>query len=173
MILGNMADAEKSRTFTLFDEINTWPLKIYDDVRTLLEMEKIVKRDKPKIVILDYIQNVVSPGGNSYEKMVNAAQHVFRIAQDYMITFIIASQVSNESVKEDSEVISLKGAGELAASAHTIIQLKKGREECNRNKVKLQIKKNKAFGTCGEIDCRFNDTWTKIEADEVGIYGGR
>lgn len=172
MLLGSMTDQEKSKAFGIFDAINKWPMRIYDDVYTLPAIEKLIKQHAPKIVILDYVQNLVMPG-TVYERMVMAAQRIFMMAQTYGITFIVASQVANESVKEESEVISLKGAGELAASAHTIIQLKKGREEANKNKVKIQIRKNKAFGNCGDIDCRFNEHWTRIEEDIVGVYRGR
>jgi predicted ATP-dependent serine protease len=173
MLLGNICAQEKERAYDIFTNILQWPLKIYDDVAMLSAMEEIIKSTAPKIVVLDYIQNVIAPGHSIYERMMNAAQNVFRMAQQYGITFIVASQVSNESIQNDSDVISLKGAGELAASAHTVIQLRKGRKEADRHKVLIQVKKNKAFGNCGDLECRFNEHWTRIEEDIVGVYGGR
>lgn len=163
MLLGSMSDEERQTAYNIYDTIESWPLRIHDDILTMPAMESLIKQQNPKIVILDYVQNVVVLGGSIYERMVAAAQWIFRMAQTYGVTFFVASQIANEAVQNESDVISLKGAGELAASAHTVVQLKKGRKDLNRNQVVLQIRKNKAFGPCGDVNCQFNDTWTAIE----------
>lgn len=167
MILGTVDD-DNNEIDRAIDFITTLPIKIYDDVYTLIEIESLINKHSPSIVVVDYVQNLNVPGGGVYEQMSSAAKKLFQLAQTYKITMIVASQVSNDSVQNESEVISLKGAGELAAVAHTVIQLKKGRQDENRHKVKIQIKKNKAFGNCGEIDARFNDEWTIIEKENYG-----
>lgn len=169
MLLGHIEDDSEVIDVALAN-ISYWPLKIYDDVYTLDEIEMMIKKHNPKIVIVDYVQNLVIPKNDIYERMSYAAQRIFKLAQDYQITMIIASQVSNAGAKDQvGEVIDLKGAGELAATAHTVLQLKKGREDKNRKQVKIQVKKNKAFGNCGEIECEFNEHWTVIKrAGEEG-----
>jgi hypothetical protein len=125
-------------------------------------MEKLIKKHMPRIVILDYVQNTFGEG-NLYERMSTAAPQLFRIAQEYGITLFVASQIDNDSARNEVEgFIAMKGGGELAAAAHTVLHLKKGRTEEKRHKVLIQVKKNKAFGPCGEIECRFNPNWTSI-----------
>ncbi len=162
MLLGNIED-DKEKIEAAMENISYWPLHIYDDVYTLDEIELLIQKHKPKLLVIDYVQNLVVNKEGIYERMSYVAQRIQKMAVEYNLTIIAASQVSNEGAKNDSEVISLKGAGELAAVAHTVIQLKKGREEKNRHQVKIQIKKNKAFGNCGEVEGEFNEYWTIIQ----------
>lgn len=166
MLLGNMQGVEEEANRAL-ETIIHWPMKIYDDVYHLRDMEALIKKHVPRIVILDYIQNIAGQG-NIYERMSSAAINLFRITQENKLTMFVASQIDNESARSEAEgFIAMKGGGELAAAAHTVLHLKKGREEKNRRQVKIHVKKNKAFGNCGDIDCEFNDHWTVIEAVKV------
>jgi hypothetical protein len=147
--------------------INHWPLHIYDDVYTVSEIEDKIKEHKPKIVVIDYIQNLRLQGGSIYERISSATPLLFQMASRHQCTLFVVSQIDNQSAKDETEgFIASKGAGELVAAAHSVIHLKKGRSEGNWDKVEIYIKKNKAFGKCGKIDCNFNQTWTAIEATE-------
>ena len=166
MLLGEIKDKEHEINHAL-GVMQAWPLRIYDDAYTLDEIEILIIRHKPKIVIVDYVQNLSVPRDGLYSQMSYAAQRLFKMAQDYYVTMIVASQVSNVGAKDGNPaVIDLKGAGELAAVAHTVLQLEKGREEKNYHVVDISVKKNKAFGKCGKIACEFNNSWTKIERSE-------
>lgn len=146
------------------NQINQWPLTIYDNVYTIAEIEDKIKEHKPKIVIIDYIQNLRLMGGNIYERISSATPTLFQMASKYGVTLFVVSQIDNQSAKEENEsFMASKGAGELVAAAHSVIHLKKGRVEGKYDKVEIYIKKNKAFGPCGKIDCNFNKTWTAIE----------
>lgn len=165
LLLGDIEGCEENINIAL-KNISHWPLMIYDDVYRIPEMEGLIKKHEPRIVLLDYVQNTTGQG-TLYERMASAAIQLFRIAQEYKITLFVASQIDNESARSEAEgFIGLKGGGELAAASHGVIHLKKGREENKRNKVRIQIKKNKAFGPCGEIDCQFNEHWTVIESGD-------
>jgi len=169
MLLGDI-DGYQDEIDRAIEHMSFWPLKIYDDVYRISEMEKLIIEHKPKIVVLDYIQNVTSNGQGIYERMSEAALFVFMLAQKYGVTFFVASQIDNQAAREESNAfISLKGAGELAAIAHTVIHLKKGRDNDNRHEVQIYIKKNKAFGSCGEMKAEFNEHWTKI----IGVNNGK
>jgi predicted ATP-dependent serine protease len=173
MLLGDVAE-DMECIDKAIAQIDSCLMNIYDDAYTLDEIEMLILKHHPKIVFIDYIQNLIIPRDGIYNQMSYAAQRIYKMAQDYKVTMIIASQISNVGAREDvSEIIDLKGAGELAATAHTVIQLKKGREAGNRNKIKILIKKNKAFGNCGEIECKFNSHWTAIEKEhEYGTNEG-
>jgi replicative DNA helicase len=166
MLLGEIKDKEFEINNAL-GIMQSWPLRIYDDAYTLDEIESLILQHKPKVVIIDYVQNLSIPRDSLYSQMSYAAQRIFKMAQDYYITMIVASQVSNVGAKEENPaIIDLKGAGELAAVAHTVLQLVKGREEKNYHVVDISITKNKAFGKCGKIKCEFNSSWTKIQRSE-------
>ena len=99
--------------------------------------------------------------------MSAAAHEIFDMAQNSKATVILASQISVGAAENDNpNMIPVKGAGELAEAAHSVIQIIKNRNVNSQNKVKLHIRKNKAFGVTGIIDCRFNEHWTLIEKDE-------
>lgn len=168
MILGHLGD-DRARLDLALEEIQMWPLTIYDDVRSIDGMEKIIKEKKPKIVILDYIQKVRSDG-DIYTRMSSAADRTFCMAQDLGFTFIIASQIDGKSAREQSEVfIASKGAGDLVEAAHSVIQIQKGRKEHLKHEVYIDIRKNKAFGNTGTIEAQFNDHWTAIEEKTIRI----
>ena len=171
MLLGSIQGNEGRLTEAL-GEISEWPISIYDDKYTFVEIEEAIIKHNPRVVIIDYVQNLLIDGDGIYAKMSKAGQWIQQIASKYMITMIIASQIDNESAKNpDSPIISLKGAGELAAVAHTVLQLRKGRKEGEWHKVEIHIKKNKAFGNCGELKCSFNSTWTAIENEQPAHVG--
>jgi replicative DNA helicase len=172
MLLGEFNNGAREQVEGALDLIKEWPLTIYDDVRTLGQIVKIITERKPKIAIIDYIQRLRVGHESIYKNMSEAAGVIFDLAQDIGTTMIVASQISVSDAKEnDSSVISLKGAGEIAEAAHAVIQLRKGRKEGQWHEVEIGIKKNKAFGKCGEIKCTFNNTWTEIVPEPLAHVG--
>jgi replicative DNA helicase len=167
MILGHLGN-DRDRLDLALEEIQLWPLLIYDDVRHISEMEKIIMEKKPKLVILDYIQKCRADG-DIFTRMSAAADRTFCMAQDLGFTFVIASQIDGKSAREQSEVfIASKGAGDLVEAAHSVIQVQKGRKEGLKHEVYIDIRKNKAFGNTGTIDAQFNEHWTAIEERSIG-----
>ena len=144
--------------------ISGWPLHVYDNIFTLAEIEDKINKHQPKIVVIDYIQNLRLHGGNIYERISSATPLLFQMASRYGVTLIVVSQIDNQSAKEENEAfMASKGAGELVAAAHSVVHLKKGRTEGIYDQVEIYIKKNKAFGKCGMIKANFNKSWTAIE----------
>lgn len=168
MILGHLGD-DRDRLDMALEEIQMWPLLIYDDVRYVEAMEKIIVAKKPKLVILDYIQKTRADG-DIFTRMSAAADRTFCMAQDLGFTFIIASQIDGKSAREQNEVfIASKGAGDLVEAAHSVIQISKGRKEGLKHEVLIDIRKNKAFGNTGTIEAQFNSHWTAIEEKIIHI----
>lgn len=168
MLLGTLGNGKREVVDSALAMIKEWPLTVHDDVRSLNQIEKMVREQKPKICIIDYIQRLRTSGTSIYEKMSEAAGILFDTAQDCGTTMIVASQIAVEAAKENNNaVISLKGAGEIAEASHTVIQLRKGRESGKWGDVEICIKKNKAFGPCGIVNeesggFEFSPTWTEI-----------
>jgi len=56
-------------------------------------------------------------------------------------------------------------------SAHSVIEIQKGRKEGMKHEVIIDIRKNKAFGNTGSINAQFNAHWTAIEEESVSVGG--
>lgn len=166
MILGKFTNEERSRINEAAAEAVSWNINIYDKIRTLGEIEPIVKKSTSPVICLDYVQNLFIDRKTIYDRMSYAAQEIFRMATEYKKTWNILSQVSNDSVVNESDLMGLKGAGELAAIANSVMNMKKGRKEDNQHTVTLSVKKNKTFGPCGDIELRYSDCWTRLERND-------
>jgi replicative DNA helicase len=167
MILGTFSDEEKKKITEAAAEAINWKIRIYDTIRTIPDMEKIIRSSLASVICLDYVQNLFIDRNSIYEKMSFAAQEIFRLATQYNQGWFVLSQVSNDSVRNESDLMGLKGAGELSAIANSVMELKKGRKEENMHKVTLKVKKNKTFGPCGDIELHYNQGWTKLERDDM------
>jgi replicative DNA helicase len=147
-----------------FELLKTWGLIIYDDVRTLdeicLKIKKHVLQGHVDIVAIDYVQNIIGGGNSIYNDMRLVGPVLLDLAVDLGITIVALSQVSNESMRDDSQIIGLKGAGELAAAADIVLWLK--RIKGNERALDCEIRKNRPFGHTGIIPLTFSDRYTRI-----------
>jgi replicative DNA helicase len=149
-----------------WEKIRDFKLLIYDDIYSVEEMRLKIKKAKLSgplnIVCIDFIQNITGNEG-IYEKMSKAIISLQQMAKEFGVTIIVLSQVSNESMKGDSDIIGLKGAGELASASDIVIWLKRVKGEGNERKLDVEIRKNRPFGETGLRRLRFSDRWTRIE----------
>ena len=139
-------------------------LLTYDDIYTVDEIRLKAKKHKLQggldIVCLDYIQNLQGEG-SIYERMSAAISKLYAMGKELGVTVIVLSQVNNEAMRGESEIIGLKGAGELAAAADIVLWLKrvKGQERA----LDCEIKKNRPFGETGIVPLQFSELWTRVE----------
>lgn len=103
---GNLDDAEKDRlTKTAEDLVLRFKdtLLIYDDVYTTRQMETIVAKHRPDIVLIDFIQLIDGAQGamRTYE-IGNSMKHLKRMAKEYDAAAVALSQLSrNIESRED------------------------------------------------------------------------
>ena len=139
---------------------------IYDDVRTAdeirLKAKKHKMQDDIQVVAIDYVQNLRG-SGSLYERMSNAAETLFSMGRELGVTVIVLSQVNNDSAKEESPIIGLKGAGELAAAADIVLWLKRNKGFGKERELDVEVRKNRPFGVTGIIPMQFSHKYTKIE----------
>ena len=149
-----------------WERIRNYNLLIYDDIYSIEEMRLKIRKAKLRgqldIVCIDFVQNIAAAGG-IYERMSGAAIELQRMAKELDVTMIALSQVSNEAMRGDSEIIGLNGAGELASASDIILWLKRVKGVGNEHKLELEIRKNRPFGETGIRHLRFSDRWTRIE----------
>ncbi len=182
-ILANQADISQKRLMLGYiegyenkiakasEEIKKWSLLIYDDIYTIdgmrLKMKKHKLQDGLDIVFIDYIQNIQGEGFRSlYDRLSDGVVALQKMAKELQVTIIFISQVTNESMKANSELIGLKGAGELASTPDIVLWLSRFKREENKAKERYldcEIRKNRPFGETGKYPLMFSDNWARIE----------
>lgn len=94
-------------------------IEIYDDIYELDKIIEIVKETAPDLVVVDFIQNVISKGEREYERMSRVALELQRLAKQTNSCILVLSQLSNIVSRErgSSPVLEFKGAGTIAQVA--------------------------------------------------------
>ena len=155
------------------DTIHKMPLMIYDDVYSIDEMRIKSKKHKMQggldVIAIDFIQNIQGEG-SLYETMSKAIVDIQKLAKELEITILVLSQVNNESMRGDSELIGLKGAGELAAAADVVLWLKRSKKVGEERYLDCEIRKNRPFGKTGIVPLTYSEHWTRIEKRDVSCY---
>ena len=145
--------------------IAKWNPIIYDDVRTVDDIRLKAKKHKIKdgidIIAIDYIQNLAIKN-TLYETMADAAGKLYAMVKELKVTCLVVSQIDNESAKKESNIIGLKGAGELAAAAHIVLWLTRVTGKGKERFLDCSIKKNRAFGETGKFELTFTERWTGV-----------
>jgi replicative DNA helicase len=164
LMTGNIHGLE-DRISDAVKKLKAWELNIYDDIYTVEEMRLKIKKHKIRsgldVIAIDYIQNIIGDG-SLYDRISTSVIKLQKIAKELEVTCIVISQVSNEAMKTTSEVIGLKGAGELAAAPDIILWLKRHKDTSKDKWLDCEVRKNRAFGVTGTIPLAFNETWTSI-----------
>lgn len=177
-LLSNISDVSQKRLITGdfneyqqlvnvgVDRIHKMPLVIYDDIYSVDEMRIKAKKHKMQggldVMAIDFIQNIQGEG-SLYETMSKAIVDIQKLAKELDVTMLILSQVNNESMRGDSEVIGLKGAGELAAAADIVLWLKRSKKYGEERFLDCEIRKNRPFGKTGIVPLTYSEHWTRIE----------
>jgi replicative DNA helicase len=163
LLMGNIAGFE-DRIQEAEDVIKSWGLLIYDDVRTIDEIMLKVKKHKLQggldIVCLDYIQKIQGDG-KKYDILSDAAIKMDDMAKDLQVATVTLSQVNNESVRNPSELMGMKGAGEIESAVDAVIRLRRPKDD--EYKLEAEILKNRIFGETGGMNLRFSKFYTKVE----------
>lgn len=95
-------------------------------------IRKDVYKNKVKLVVIDYVQNIFSDSGNKeYDLMTRSAKELQALAKELKITIYIVSQISNEAEKGQGAGAGFKGSGALEASADIAIRLKRDKSSEN------------------------------------------
>lgn len=145
--------------------LKSWGLLIYDDVRTIDEIMLKVKKHKLQggldFVCLDYIQKIQGDEPSPYQTLSRAAIKMDDMAKDLQVTTVTLSQVNNESVRNPSDLMGMKGAGEIESAMDAVLRLKRPKGE-NYN-LDAELLKNRIFGETGNIPLAFSKFYTRIE----------
>jgi replicative DNA helicase len=147
------------------ENVEKMNLKIIDNLHDIEQIETYlaVLPEKPKLIVVDFIQNVGSSEKNEYEKLTSVARRLQLLALREKICVIALSQVSNESVNSKTKTIGFKGSGALAAACDIGIELTRdtANEKTEIVPFICNIRKNR-HGRTAEIPFEFNRQLNRI-----------
>jgi replicative DNA helicase len=112
------------------------------------------------LVVVDFIQNVrVRDAGSQMDRMATAAVEFQRLAGDLNACLLIASQLSNEAVRDKGGgILSFRYASELGHASDVALELVPKTD----GTVDLLIRKNRS-GRLGSVRLRWADEWSRFE----------
>ena len=132
---------------------------------TLKRIIEVCNINHPRIVFVDYIQNVVGPGKSEYEAVTGAMEAFEQFSKELKAPFVVASQLHRRmNVHDDNyepNLADLRGSGRIEEIASGIVLMWHGGD-----RTMLKIAKNRSFGTLGtfSLSC-IPETGVMLEQD--------
>lgn len=149
------------------DIISSMPLNIYEQFFDLDEIYLSIRRDQIRygvdVVVIDYIQNIISSDKTKYDTLSYAAVQIMKRAKNLNIATIVLSQISKEQAMQKTDVRGYKGAGEIENATDIGLWLERPKKHSNKYAIDLAIGKNRQFGTVGTHMLEYNKSWTGFE----------
>jgi replicative DNA helicase len=159
---GRISEEQEVQVLGALEVFRDFGLRIY---REISDAEEIVRRSREAkigkgrvdIVAVDFLQNVtVRDARNTLERMGEAARILQGLSGDLNCCTLIASQLSNEGVRDKGAgIFSYRYASELAHAADTGIEL----VPTTAGPVDLHVRKNR-HGATGKIQVKFNEVYS-------------
>jgi len=151
-------------------------LILKSDIRNVNQLKSFIMRNKDAdLLALDYLQLLKGNKKKDYEDLKESILTIQSVCKDVQIPIIVLSQMNNESVKNPSELIGLKGAGDIVAAADLIIELKRKDKQEKLSEMRLKnkpynidwiIRKNR-HGPIGTIPMYFHHNKSCIYTEKT------
>ena len=136
MIKENPEDLQK-----MFDKFY-----IFDDIREMNAIEKIIQKEKPSVCCIDFVQWLRAWTREWYDKNAYIAQTIQKIWIENNTTMISVAQVNasatRESMKPADWIFTIKWAWEYLESSDVVLHLMRQSRDINTDLI-LKIEKNK------------------------------
>jgi len=174
---GIISKKEEEEIEKIIGLASKWKLNI-KKVTSLDDAEKYIRKYKPEIVFLDYLQNLGVE--NDYKEITKNMLRIHAIALQEEITIIVLSQLSRGSkdLVRRPRLNDLRGSGRIEEISNMVILIywenrikeklkeRKGGEE--PEKLELTIAKNRA-GTIGRFELAFWPEWCRVKEIETNF----
>lgn len=113
---------------------------------SIKDIESDMKMYKPRIVIIDYFQNLEIPGGlNRYAEYTNLARNIEKLAEKYSNTVVLMSQLKKPDIQKGKmprpTKFDFKETGKLGEMAKVCILLSHLDDEDEENELYVDIQK--------------------------------
>lgn len=120
-------------------------LHMFDLIYELQEIERVVRDGHFEFVVIDFIQNIMTRGGDEYTRLSDVSLRLQRLAKETNCCILVLSQLSN-SVGRDgvaSKQIEYKGSGNIATVCDLGFVMERGELRSDYQAVTLNLKKNR------------------------------
>lgn len=156
-ILDRMIKIEKQFTDNDIDTVRDYSFSIVDKVHTLNDLRALIVSNPKQIFIIDFIQNLDCDGKTEYEKVTKTIRELQILALHRECCIIAVSQISNEGARTNSQLMSFKGSGAIAAAADVAVELRRTekKEKFEPTIVSATMKKNR-HGELAKENFKFN-----------------
>lgn len=122
-------EVDKIRRAT--EEIKTWPLWIYDKADVTLDKilafaRMHLRRDKAKLIAVDYAQNVETDGKDERAKVAAVSRKLTKLVKDENAHLMLLSQLRKPDARNSNHppnAADLRESGQLENDAHNILLL--------------------------------------------------
>ncbi len=165
IFMGDLDEGEQLQCQGALEIFGETPLYIFREIAELGDICAAARRIRADhgrldLVAVDFIQNVAVRGaGSQMERMAAAAVELQRLSGELNCCMLIASQLSNEAVREKGGgILSFRYASELGHAADVAIELvsKAG------GTADLLVRKNRS-GRLGTIPLRWGNEYSRFE----------
>lgn len=86
----------------------------YDDLYQLAQIQKAVMEGGYDFVVIDFIQNIMMPKSDEYERLSFVALALQKLAKDANCCILAISQLSNQMSRErKTDIVEYKGSGSI------------------------------------------------------------
>jgi len=127
----------------------------------MLKVKKHKLQGGLDFVCLDYIQKIQGDERTDYQTLSRAANLMDDMAKLLRVATITLSQVNNDSVRNPSALMGMKGAGEIESAMDVVIRIERPKGE--NYFLDAEIRKNRIFGETGNQPLAFSRFYTRIE----------
>lgn len=152
---GNFTKDEQKRIGDISSDIKKLPIFVVENFALKVEdIEKSIKELVPDVVIIDYFNNIVFPNSGKPEDQAVIVSQIKKIALDYNVPIILASQLNRGSEGNALSLTQIKGTGKLEEQADDVMFLSTLDFTTIPRPVNLNIMKSR-FGETGLIKMDF------------------
>jgi replicative DNA helicase len=141
-------------------------IKIYDNKRNINKIINIIKKEKPAVVIIDYLQLITGAKGiNPNERVSHVTSMLKNTCLELKIPIVILSQLSRECEKQNREPIlsDLRDSGSIEQDSDVVMLLHNTSDEVTLNPiVKITCSKNRK-GRTSFNEMYFNKEISKFD----------
>lgn len=161
---GRVSDEETSLIQGSLENFRECGLRVYRDISAAEDIVRCVQeaktgKGKVDIVAVDFMQNMTAPGDNMLQRMAEGARIMQSLSGEVNCCILIASQLSNEGVRDKGGgIFSYRYASELAHAADVGIEL----VPSTGTPIDLYVRKNR-HGVTGKIEVKFNHHFSAFE----------
>lgn len=163
---GRLDPSEYARVADASTAIATMPYRIIDNPQTEIEIVRKIRKSKPSLVIIDYLQLIMpsKKTGNPNQDIGGMATTMKNAAKELGIPIILLSQLTRKNDQDNREprLSDLRDSGQIEQDADLVLFLHADKGDHQKPERKFILAKNRN-GECGSWDMIFQLAFQRFE----------